>query len=163
MERTETTERVGPWTVRAVWGDGPFPVELHITTEDPEAEARGITSTLLREVKLSRSGGTSGEAEAARSQFSRRLREVRGLDTSGRGAVTEDYLRKLSKLYELALKTMSTTPVKDIADALGRNPGTIKNHLTKARKLGILQEETGVSRMGLTFALGSEQHTEENK
>ncbi|MFF4601609.1 hypothetical protein ACFY12_02465 [Streptomyces sp. NPDC001339] len=160
MERTETTQQVGPWTVRAVWGDGPFPVELHITTDDQEAEQRGITSTLLRDVKLSRSGRTSQETEAARSQFSRRLRELRGLDTSGRGAVTEDYLRKLAQLYGLALKTRSTTPVKDIADALGRNPGTIKNHLTKARKLGILEEETGVIRIGLRVALDSEQYNQ---
>ena len=139
----ETTQQVGPWHVRAVWGEGPFPAELHITTDDPEAATHGITQTVLREVQLNRQDALIGhrlQAVEAADRVADAVMALNAHSTGAKGSLSEDYYRALAEAYTACRAVFMRHPVKYLAEETGRNAGTIRNHLTKARKLGFLEE-----------------------
>ncbi|WP_405889663.1 hypothetical protein OG427_05605 [Streptomyces sp. NBC_00133] len=138
----ETTQQVGPWLVRAVWGAGPFPMELHITTDDAEAAAHGITQTVLREVQLNRLVAFAGhrlKAVEAADAVADAVMALNTHSTGAKGSLSEDYYRALAEAYSACRAVFMRHPVKYLAEETGRNAGTIRNHLTKARKLGYLE------------------------
>ncbi|MFC4956471.1 hypothetical protein ACFPFX_09180 [Streptomyces mauvecolor] len=143
QETRAVRQQVGPWTIEAVYGAGQFPEEIRISTEDAKAREQGITQTLLRELKLQRPNevGPAGNLIGARVMLGA-LEEIKAMEVGGKGSLTEDYYRKLSAAYDTALRLRKPAPVTYIANYLGKNVGTIRNHLTKARKLGLLSDDS---------------------
>ncbi|MFJ4941515.1 hypothetical protein ACIP4V_02605 [Streptomyces albidoflavus] len=133
-----TKTQVGPWIIESLWGDAPFPVEMHITPSDPESVGSGISSTILRDIKLTpplRTHETPAEKRATAA-----MNRASEFEVGGRGTMTADYLSALSEAYVAVTKTGTDSPVKVLASHLGKNAGTIKNHLIKARKEGLLSD-----------------------
>jgi hypothetical protein len=138
MEIEETTQQIGPWTVRAVWTEtGPFPSELHITTDEQGAARCGITGAVLRDVKLSHPNPP--ETVSAMGTALDALRTVRNYQSQGKGSVNDDYLKALSAAFVAMSKTKTTEPVETMSHFLPDDPAAIDNHLTEAEKLGFLK------------------------
>ncbi|MFF3405735.1 hypothetical protein ACFYW8_05865 [Streptomyces sp. NPDC002742] len=138
MESTETTQHIGPWTVRAVWTEtGPFPSELHITTDKPGAAEYGISNSVLREVKLIHPNPP--EAMSAMNAALDSLRTVRDYRSDGDGPVNDDYLKALAAAYVAMSKTSAADPVERMSYFLPDESAVIENHLAKARELGFLE------------------------
>ncbi|WP_326788739.1 hypothetical protein [Streptomyces sp. NBC_00151] len=139
MESTETTQQIGPWSVRALWTEeGPFPSEIHITaTGDSGATGFGITNSVLRDVKLIHPNPP--EAASAMNAALDSLRTVRDYRSDGNGPVNDDYLKALSAAYVAMSKTTATEPAERMSYFLPDDSTTIENHLAKARELGFLE------------------------
>ncbi|MFE7837840.1 hypothetical protein ACFU53_17885 [Streptomyces sp. NPDC057474] len=138
MEIEETTQQIGPWTVRAVWTEtGPFPSELHITTDKQGAARCGITGAVLRDVKLSHPNPP--ETVSAMGTALDALRTVRNYQSDGKGPLSDNYLKALAAAYVAMSKTKTTEPVETMSHFLPDDSGTIENHLTEAEKLGFLE------------------------
>ncbi|MFE9122702.1 hypothetical protein [Streptomyces sp. NPDC007172] len=106
---------------------------------DPAAIARGITTTVLRDV------APADAAEAAR--LSHRAREavkyplaeqVDALLTSS-SKPTDQYLAAIALRYERLADTGNRAPVRRLVEITGRSQGTIKAHIQLARKRGFLE------------------------
>lgn len=134
----EETQVVRGWRVHKVWSeDSPFPVELHITGGD----GKGIPSTVLREITLTRPDTTEGAAITRIQELTAVMAELKAFPSAGRDTVTDDYLRALARAYNVVAGPYDKNPVKTLAEATGRNRKTLANHLTKARTLGYLNDK----------------------
>lgn len=58
--------------------------------------------------------------------------------TGAKGSLSQDYFRALAEAYSACCAVYMRHPVKYLAEQTGRNAGTIRNHLTKARRSGFL-------------------------
>ncbi|MGW1642203.1 hypothetical protein [Streptomyces lavendulae] len=114
-------------------------VVLPVDGGDPAAQARGITTTVLREIRPSRAGESPMEAGNAtpeqRTYPLASLVEAR-LTTPGRP--TDAYLAALSLRYERLADSGERSPVRKLVEITGRSLGTVKSHLQLARRRGFL-------------------------
>ncbi|MFE1790973.1 hypothetical protein ACFW7J_21735 [Streptomyces sp. NPDC059525] len=110
-----------------------------VASGDPAAVARGVTTTVLRELR------PAGAAEAARRGHRRghteryplaeRVEEL--LRTSDRP--TEAYLAAVALRYERLADAGNRSPVRSLVDITGLPLGTVKSHIQLARKKGLLE------------------------
>ncbi|MFE0103812.1 hypothetical protein [Streptomyces sp. NPDC059009] len=133
----ETTQVIDGWTVRLVWGQGFYPVAIHITDATGKAGQGGITSTVLREIDLLHPMLQKPDGNLAQKELWEHVAKLREFP-QGRGSVTDEYLRALAGAYRACGEAFVREPVKLLADKLGRNRTTLQSHLTRARKLGYL-------------------------
>ncbi|RAG81590.1 hypothetical protein DN069_32045 [Streptacidiphilus pinicola] len=145
----EEVQVIGGWAIRCVWSDeSHLPVEIHVTPAEgaenltnargQRVHQQGISSTVLREVKLARPQSSGRAVGDAIRELNEAVEALQAFTAGGRGSITEDYLRALARAYKACGPAHTTTSVKMLAEATGRNGKTVMNHLTKARKLGYL-------------------------
>lgn len=130
-----TLDTVGPWRVRAEWDDtisrnGPVRVVIEPDPNAPPSElAGGISSTVLRKVRLNR---------PVTVQDTRRA-ETRLRKLAQRREVTSTYLAALAEVYALLTAQDRGSGVShELAEIADRAPSTIKAQLGEARRQGLL-------------------------
>ncbi|MEU9366005.1 hypothetical protein AB0D71_14865 [Streptomyces avermitilis] len=138
METTETTLRIGDWTVCAVWTKtSRFPSELHITTEDPRAAEYGITSALLRNLELIQHPDPPEAGVAMDAAFDA-LRVVRDLQNQGKGPVDDDYLKALVSAYVAMNNAGVASPIEKMSFFLPSDLLAIERDLKEAINRGFI-------------------------
>jgi hypothetical protein len=134
MDVTEDT--VGGWLVRAEWDDAisrnaPVRVVIEPRPGVHRAVIRGgITTTVLRRVKLHRDLPPADTTDAVR-----RLRKL-----AKHREVSPEYLAALSEVYVLLTSGGSKRVSHELAELVDRAPSTVKAQLGEARRLGLLSE-----------------------
>ncbi|WP_215448599.1 hypothetical protein [Streptomyces sp. ATCC 21386] len=142
METTETIHQIDHLTVRAVWTDtSAYPSELHLTTENPGVPGFGITSAVLRDLKLAHPNPPTNKSAISTALDA--IHEVWKCQSYQESSVDNDYLKALAAAYRAMSKTETSEPVERMSFFLHYDPGVIGNHLTEARKLGFLEQGEG--------------------
>ncbi|WP_251018909.1 sigma-70 region 4 domain-containing protein [Streptomyces sp. ISL-11] len=151
----EITQRVGAWIVRMWWPDGAVtggPQQLWIEPAGDAANRdvlRGISTAVLRDFDLV---GAVEKARAATTgpdtRRQERDRELAGLTATAqtlfaKAGLSEEYLAVLAAMYRSIADSGEKALVPLIASQLGRPEQTIKNHLKRARKDGLLTAVAG--------------------
>ncbi|MFD8632362.1 hypothetical protein [Streptomyces sp. NPDC059533] len=143
-------KRIGAWTVTMYRPPGAIqsggPREIHVVPADdadPQEVARGITSTVLRQINTA---PPSEDFAAMRSLAKAAEMEVRELGerlAAMPGGVTDERLAGLSALYVHFVDAGERAPAQRLALALDVNPATVKGHLRAARQRGFLTKVEG--------------------
>ncbi|MGX9228626.1 hypothetical protein [Streptomyces albus] len=145
----EIRQRVGSWVLAAWWPTGHYqggPQRLAIEPApdaDPRDKARGVTTTVLRrmEPELSRIAEKTQElhksAYGVAQQLDQGADAVKAVLASE--GISERYLALLSALYVGASEAGNPAPVRWLAESLGKNLNTIKDHMKRARRDGFLE------------------------
>ncbi|MFE5765653.1 hypothetical protein [Streptomyces sp. NPDC056492] len=102
---------------------------------DPAAVARGITTTVLRDVAPAEAAQAVSPARAAR-RYPHAERVEKLLRTSQRPG--DEYLAAIALRYERLADAGERSPVRALVDLTGRSLGTVKSHVQLARKRGFL-------------------------
>ncbi|MGA5320179.1 hypothetical protein ACPCIU_07025 [Streptomyces seoulensis] len=144
------TKRFGAWMVTMYRPSGAIrsggPREIHIVPADdadPQEVARGITSTVLRQINTA---PPSEDFAAVRSLAEAAEMEIRELGerlSVMPGGVTDERLAVLSALYVHFVDEGERAPAQRLALALDANPATVKGHLRAARQRGFLTKVEG--------------------
>ncbi|SLI46020.1 Uncharacterised protein [Mycobacteroides abscessus subsp. massiliense] len=140
------------WTAEMAWREGeyqggPASVWLH-PTDDEELPPGGLSSTVLRRLDFQKAKADLLAAVAARPNGWMKRKPVDHDDFDflrlllAKG-VTEDYLALLSSHYVRRVQDGRPRPVERLADELGRPLQTVRGHLWKARKAGLLEGSAG--------------------
>ncbi|MFG2668545.1 hypothetical protein ACGFY6_30455 [Streptomyces sp. NPDC048387] len=107
-----------------------------VASGDPAAVARGVTTTVLREVRpaeAARRGHRTGHPE--RYPLAERVEELlRAPDRP-----TEAYLAAIALRYERLADAGNRSPVRSLVEITGLPLGTVKSHIQLARKRGLLE------------------------
>ncbi|MEU8762732.1 hypothetical protein [Streptomyces sp. NPDC048659] len=104
---------------------------------DPAAIARGVTTTVLREVRPSEAVALLGDQEREERRYPR-ARQVDTLLTAAKRP-DDPYLAALALRYERLVDSGDRVPVKRLVDITGLPLGTVKSHLQLARRKGLLE------------------------
>lgn len=153
--RTVTVD-LGPdmqWVCEMHWPEGETqggPAVMVIRPADPDGyPAGGISQTLLREVDfkaaldtLRRQLAFSKRWDKARVSSREKLHS-RLLDHAEVREVTDTYLALLARAYVAAVSDGQEKPLEYLAELTGKSYATIKNHLWKATRLGLLERSPG--------------------
>ncbi|QSE88917.1 hypothetical protein JWS13_10015 [Rhodococcus pseudokoreensis] len=145
---------LGPdWIVRMAWPEeGDIqggPIELLVTPSDPQAyPAGGISSTVLRSVDFRAATAQLRRQLASADRWRRRSDEYetgrieRIRDALAKG-ITPEYLALLSSAYVSRVNSGQAKPVERLAEDIGKSLQTIRGHLWRARKDGLLTGSAG--------------------
>ncbi|MEU8884926.1 hypothetical protein [Streptomyces hydrogenans] len=104
---------------------------------DPAAAARGVTTTVLREVRPSDAAGLVRDHEREAQKYPR-ARQVEDLLASARRP-SDPYLAALALRYERLAASGDRSPVRRLVDITALPLGTVKSHLQLARRKGFLE------------------------
>ncbi|MFD0422443.1 hypothetical protein [Streptomyces parvus] len=104
---------------------------------DPAAGARGVTTTVLRDVRPSEAAELVRDQEHA-AQMYPRARQVEALLTEA-PRPGETYLAALALRYERLADSGERSPVRRLVDITGLPLGTVKSHIQIARRKGLLE------------------------
>jgi hypothetical protein len=147
----EVTRREGAWLVCMWWPPGPVTGGPQRITIEPAPSAapgdvaRGISTTVLRRLNPVRCSGEvvphppPSDADPDHSpkagHTARRLLEGEG--------VSPAYLAVLALAYTQLADSGAPAPVRELAALVGRKTPTVKEHLQRARREGLLTTVTG--------------------
>ncbi|MFE4912814.1 hypothetical protein ACFRCX_14920 [Streptomyces sp. NPDC056652] len=143
-EGITTTQRIGPWAVtmyRPIGFAAGGPQEIRVEPAgdaDPQEIARGISSTVLRQIVTATPGELARQAseEPALDDLSDTLRQMpRGL--------SDEYLAFLSAVYVRVVEVGQRAPIQDLEQVTGTKQATLKGHLRAARQRGFLTKVEG--------------------
>lgn len=145
------SQQMGGWVVEMSWPEGEIqggPSALSVRPADPDhVPVGGLSQTVLRGVDF-RAAGVHAREQAEAGGALERIREKQRpprvampllqamLDSSG---ITDVYLVLLATEYLARVERGDSKPVDHIAEELGKSLPTIKGHLWKARKQGLLK------------------------
>ncbi|MFJ5862922.1 hypothetical protein ACIQEY_00685 [Streptomyces parvus] len=142
-------KRMGAWAVTMYWPQGASgtvgPREVHVVPAedaDPQEVARGISSTVLRQINTTPSrdfAAMRSLAEAADME----IRELGERLASLSGGLTDERLAVLSALYVHFVDVGERAPAQRLAVGFDLNPATVKGHLRAARQRGFLTKVEG--------------------
>ncbi|WIM87716.1 hypothetical protein PT015_23275 [Candidatus Mycobacterium wuenschmannii] len=145
-------QRIGPWQVALAWPDDADqggPVEISIK---PYADATddeligGLSSTVLRHIdfRAAREKWVAIKAHGLdRPDGLATLRDAQLRKVLERDGVTDTYLALLANAYIQLTRAGESSVSKRLAEATGRSPDTIKQHLHRVRKEGMLTAISG--------------------
>lgn len=155
-ERFVFQELGDEWVVEMSWLDGDYqggPAAMWIRPVDPDAPPPGgLSSTVLREInfrdakaKLVKNltlnpQGWRGPPE---KQAEREAKNVEHLRNQLANGVTPEYLALLASNYIRRVNSGQPKPVERLAEDLGKPLQTIRGHLWKAKKQGLLVGSPG--------------------
>lgn len=145
-------QRIGPWQVALAWPDnadqgGPVSIMIKAYPDASDDDLiGGLSSTVLRHIDFRAGREKWLEAktkyldqpdgvERVRAEQLRRI-----LDRDG---VTETYLAFLANAYVNLTRSGERAVSGKLADMTGRSPDTMKQHLHRVRKLGMLTAISG--------------------
>jgi hypothetical protein len=153
-------QRIGPWQVLMNWPgdeDQGGPVSMTIT---PAADATddeligGLSSTWLRQIdfraarekwvlwRASTPSITPEEAARHRAEATRFLAEQLQ-EILARDGVSDGYLGYLAEAYTFLVRSGERSVAGKLAEMTGRSPDTMKQHLHRVRKAGMLTAVSG--------------------
>lgn len=147
-EGIEHVQRIGAWKV-TMWlpldsaSGNPREIRIEPHEEaDPQEVARGITTTVLRQIDT-----TSPGQEMVRARGESALADVHvGLTAMlphlPRG-VSDEYLAVLSAFYVRVVEIGERAPVQELEAITGTKQATLKGHLRAARQRGFLTKVEG--------------------
>ncbi|WP_167097112.1 hypothetical protein [Mycobacterium sp. DL592] len=140
------------WTAELAWREGQYqggPASIWIRpTDDDAPPLAGLSSTVLRKLDFQQAKVDllAGVAARPHSWAKRKPVDEDDLDflrlLLAKG-VTEDYLALLSEHYVRRVQDGKPKPVERLANELGRPLQTVRGHLWKARKAGLLEGSAG--------------------
>lgn len=147
---TSMVEEAGGWQIEARWwgshgeavGTRPGPREVVIRPArdiEPAVLQRGVTTGVMRrlEGRLSELVASLHQRpDVAKTDAKYRAaleRRVRSLPEGGPRSRPEDYYGALLDLFE-EISVISHRPIKDIAEAMGVSPETVRTRLAAARQ-----------------------------
>ncbi|WP_306336852.1 hypothetical protein [Streptomyces sp. KL118A] len=107
---------------------------------DIAAQARGITTTVLRELNPAKE--VRGFQQQRKELIEREkypLSEQVDAHLRGSNRPTDPYLAALALRYERLAESGERSPVRKLMTITGRSLGTVKSHLQLARKKGFLE------------------------
>lgn len=145
----EQVQRIGAWKV-TLWlpldsaSAGPQEIRIEPHEEgDAQEVARGITSTVLRQIDTTAFAEEVGPlaelAEASQRAVENFRRELAGLPKG----VSDEYLAVLSALYVRFVDAGRRAPAHDLEAWTGSKQATLKGHLRAARQRGFLTKVEG--------------------
>lgn len=158
------TQRIGPWQVELSWPDDSFQVGPVLMAIRPADEATddeligGLSSTVLRQIDFP---AAREEWLVERATRPRELTEAvnpelfrppmngtawraEGLqETLARDGVSEGYLALLAEAYVSLVHSGERSVAAKLAEMTGRSPDTMKQHLHRVRKAGMLTSIPG--------------------
>ncbi|MFI1154675.1 hypothetical protein [Streptomyces sp. NPDC020817] len=132
---------------------------------DPSAVARGVTTTVLREMRPAEAADAAQlrrTRRAAKYPLAERVETL--LRTSKRP--TEAYLAAVALRYERLADAGNRSPVRSLVDITGLPLGTIKSHIQLARKKGLLEAvgaKAGGRATGRAHALVAEAEADDDR
>jgi DNA-binding transcriptional ArsR family regulator len=147
------SQRIGPWDVVLNWPDDPDqggPVSMTIKAADDATDDEligGLSSHVLRQIdfRAARDGWLNlaafraelgvGDGMRWRSENLQRI-----LDTEG---VSEGYLGYLAEAYVLLVRSGEQSVAAKLAEMTGRSRDTVRQHLHRVRKAGMLTTVPG--------------------
>ncbi|GAA3486340.1 MULTISPECIES: hypothetical protein [Streptomyces] len=153
-EGLEVVRFQGPWMITAWWPEGavsggPQKLVVEACPEAPAGEvARGISTTVLRRLDLvdvvRRAQEVAPTTPPWRAEESR-LSELAALagELLGAEGVSERYLAVLCLTYRDLVDKGVQAPVPWLAERVGRKADSVKDHLKKARREGLLGSRAG--------------------
>ncbi|MFJ6123793.1 hypothetical protein ACIQKE_01735 [Streptomyces griseoviridis] len=151
----EVVQRQGAWVIRMWWPSGPITggpqrVTVEAAEGAPAAElARGVSTTVLRRLDIP---GAVKEAEKAAPALEEGARKaIEQMEEAGRVAgallstegVSVRYVALLAATYVQMTAMGTPRPADALARLIERRPETVKDHLKKARRDGLLTTVTG--------------------
>jgi DNA-binding MarR family transcriptional regulator len=154
-DQYSVTVDLGPnseWVAEMQWPEGETqggPAVLVIYPSDPDTRPPGgLSQTVLRDVdfgyardRLRASLSNSKRWENARQRSEDTLSSL--LIEHAGGAITQEYLALLSRVYVGAVKNGQDKPLDHLAAITGNSPAAIKNHLWQATRKGLLERSPG--------------------
>jgi hypothetical protein len=145
-----TTKRIGAWMVSMYRPSGAIrsggPREIHIVPAedaDPQEVARGITSTVLRQINTAPPSEAFAAMRSLAEVAETEIRELGERLGAMPGGVTDERLAALSALYVHLVDAGDRAPAQRLALTLDANPATVKGHLRAARQRGFLTKVEG--------------------
>ncbi|MFJ5020772.1 hypothetical protein [Streptomyces goshikiensis] len=143
-----TVQRIGPWQVTTFRPHGFMaggPREIHIEPAedgDPQEIARGISSTVLRQISTTTPGQDLARQRAQSAQETALGGLSAALSRMPKG-VSDEYLAVLSAFYVRVVEIGTRAPVQDLEGITGTKQATLKGHLRAARQRGFLTKVEG--------------------
>lgn len=140
-------QRIGPWQVALAWPDdadqgGPVAIQIKPYPDATDADIiGGLSSTVLRQIDFQAGREKWLEAKAKYIDTEGGLEQVRGdhlrriLDRDG---VTDEYLAYLANAYVQLTRAGERSVSGKLAEMTGRTPDTVRQHLHRVRKAGML-------------------------
>ncbi|OLT82490.1 hypothetical protein [Mycobacteroides chelonae] len=144
-------QELGPWQVAFFWPDdddqgGPTTVTIKPTDDATDEELiGGLSSTWLRQIDFR----AAREKWLDAKKFFDTPDEMHNLRTEqlqrvlGREGVSDGYLANLADAYVHLVRSGERSVAVKLADMTGRSSDTIKQHLHRARKAGMLTTVPG--------------------
>lgn len=140
-------QRVGPWQVALMWPDvadqgGPVAMQIKPYADATDEELLGgLSSTVLRNIDFR--AGREKWLEAVSNYLTPQggMDELRGKHLRGildQDGVTNTYLAFLANAYVQLTRAGERSVAKKLAAITGRSPDTVKQHLHRVRKEGML-------------------------
>ncbi|MFE4701267.1 hypothetical protein ACFRIC_29830 [Streptomyces sp. NPDC056738] len=150
----EVTQQQGAWVVRMWWPPGPISggpqrITIEAAEDVPAREvARGISTTVLRRLDVGaalklakRTPGAQRTLEEAAAKLNE-MGEAARFALEGEG-VSDHYLTLLVAAYAAMADFGASAPVPWLSRLIGRRPETVKDHLKRARRDGLLTTVAG--------------------
>lgn len=163
------TQRIGPWEVQLGWPDDPSqvgPVSITITASSDATDDQligGLSSTVLRQIDfpaarsdwhverlVERAGSPDSSAPQGSPKWSpwtaeevmeSRTQDIKKALTDG--GVSDGYLALLAEAYVALVGSGERSVAKKLAEMTGRSPDTMKQHLHRVRRAGMLTSIPG--------------------
>ncbi|MEE3852780.1 Rrf2 family transcriptional regulator [Gordonia sp. LSe1-13] len=148
----EFGQQIGPWVVEIEWPTDPNqlgPTSITVTPAEGATEAEimsGISSTVLRQIdfgQLRMDWEMVSEMHAGQSREAKKRALGEQLRLSLEGGVTEHYLARLAEAYVFLVQSGERSTATRLAEMTGRSPDTVKQHLHRVRKAGLLSSIPG--------------------
>jgi len=160
------TQRIGPWQVELAWPDAAFqvgPVSITVTPADDATDDElmgGLSSTVLRQIDFPqarldwRAEVVARSLDDGESGPTNPQQGIDGVTTDGwrakglqealaRDGVADGYLALLAEAYIVLVKRGDRSIAATLAEMTGRSPDTMKQHLHRVRKAGMLTSIPG--------------------
>ncbi|MFV0130696.1 hypothetical protein ACLGI4_23810 [Streptomyces sp. HMX112] len=143
-------QRIGSWNVTMyrpaghIDSGGPLEIAIEPAPDgDPQEIARGITSTVLRQINTavptSEKAKEKNREKVAAAEIYALASVLKGLP----GRLTDEYLAVLSSLYVRAVDLGHRAPVPLLEELTDTKQATLKGHLRAARQRGFLTKVEG--------------------
>lgn len=141
------------WVAEMQWPEGETsggPAVLVIYPSDPDTcPPGGLSQTVLRDVDfkdaLDRVRASLSNSKRFENMRKRSHDKLVGLliANAEAGAITQEYLALLSRVYVGVVNNGQDKPLEYLATTTGKSPAAIKNHLWQATRKGLLERSPG--------------------
>ncbi|GAA2237595.1 hypothetical protein GCM10010232_25490 [Streptomyces amakusaensis] len=145
----EQVQRIGSWKV-TMWlpldSTSGNPREIRIEPHeagDPQEVARGITTTVLRQIDTAAFAEEVGSLAKLAHSGQQAVESFRRELASLPKGVSDEYLAVLSALYVRFVNAGRRAPAQDLELWTGTKQATLKGHLRAARQRGFLTKVEG--------------------
>lgn len=149
-EGIEMEQRIGSWKVvmwRPITSSSGGPVEIRIEPHedgDPQEIARGISSTVLRQVDTGAFVDVlNSTGQPADDDAEREAERLRAELAEASKRLSDRYLAMLAAFYVRVVDIGERAPIQALEEITGAKQPTLKGHLRAARQRGFLTKVEG--------------------